>query len=275
MAAQSIDEVWPLLLAAARGGSLDAVRAAAAGDALVALYLPLCAAVPGRPFTVGHLAQTLDGFIATTRGESMFITGEENLLHMHRLRALCDAVVIGASTAQADDSRLTTRLVPGPNPLRVVIDPRRRLAVGLRLFSDGAAPTLLVCDAAHARAGERFGEAEVVGLPAHDGRIDYALILDLVQRRGCRTVFVEGGGATVTGFLAAGLLDRLQVTVAPALLGLGRPGLRLPEAQRLADARRLACRVQRMGDDVLFDCDLRAAAPTADGPSAAPPARNH
>jgi riboflavin-specific deaminase-like protein len=275
MAVQSIDEIWPLLLAAARGGSLDAVRAAAATDPLVALYLPLCAAVPGRPFTIGHLAQSLDGFIATMRGESMFITGQENLLHMHRLRALCDAVVVGASTAQADDSRLTTRLVPGPNPLRVVIDPRRRLAAGLRLFSDGAAPTLLVCDAARTRAGERFGEAEVVGLPARDGRIDYALIVDLLHRRGCRTVFVEGGGATVTGFLDAGLLDRLQVTVAPALLGLGQPGLRLPAAQRLADARRLACRVQRMGDDVLFDCDLRAGAPTADGPSAAPPARIH
>jgi riboflavin-specific deaminase-like protein len=205
----------------------------------------------------------------------MFITGQENLLHMHRLRALCDAVVIGASTAQADDSRLTTRLVPGPNPLRVVIDPRRRLAAGLRLFSDGAAPTLLVCDAAHARAGERFGAAEVVGLPARDGRLDYALILDLLHRRGCRTVFVEGGGATVTGFLDAGLLDRLQVTVAPALLGLGRPGLRLPEAPRLADARRLTCRVHRMGDDVLFDCDLRAGAPTADDPSAAVPARSY
>jgi riboflavin-specific deaminase-like protein len=266
MAVQSIDEVWPLLLAAARGGSLDTVRAAAAADPLVALYLPLCAAVPGRPFTIGHLAQTLDGYIATTRGESMFITGQENLLHMHRLRALCDAVVIGASTAQADDSRLTTRLVPGPNPLRVGIDPRRRLAAGLRPFSAGAAPTLLVCDAAHARAGERFGEAELVGLPAHDGRIEFALILDLLHRRGCRTVFVEGGGATVSGFLAAGLLDRLQVTVAPVLLGLGLPGVRLPEAHRLADARRLACRAQRMGDDVLFDCDLRAGDSTTGGP---------
>ena len=275
MAVQAIDEVWPLLLAAARGGSLDAVRAAAAVDPLVALYLPLCAAVSGRPFTIGHLAQTLDGFIATTRGESMFITGEENLLHMHRLRALCDAVVIGASTAQADDSRLTTRLVPGPNPLRVVIDPRRRLTASLRLFSDGAAPTLLVCDAARARAGEGFGEAEVAGLPAHDGRIDFALILDLLHRRGCRTVFVEGGGATVSGFLAAGLLDRLQVTIAPALLGDGLPGLRLPEVPRLADAARFACRVQRMGDDLLFDCDLRAGGPTTEGPAVSSPARIH
>jgi riboflavin-specific deaminase-like protein len=253
-----IEVIWPLLLAAARGGSADAVMAAAANDPLVALYLPLCRAAPGRPFAIGHLAQSLDGFIATRHGESMFITGDENVVHMHRLRALCDAVVVGASTVAADDSRLTTRLVPGPNPLRVVIDPRRRLPASLRLFSDGAAPTLLVCDAERAHAGERFGGAEVIGLPARDGRLDYAAILDLLHARRCRTVFVEGGGTTVSGFLAAGLLDRLQVTVAPALLGDGLPGLRLPEVPRLADALRLACRAQRMGDDVLFDCDLRA-----------------
>jgi riboflavin-specific deaminase-like protein len=251
-----IERIWPQLLAAVRGGSADAVHAAAANDPLVALYLPLCRDAGGDSFTIGHLAQSLDGFVATRRGESMFITGDENVVHMHRLRALCDAVVVGASTVAADDSRLTTRLVPGPNPQRVVIDPRRRLPATLRLFSDGAAPTLLVCDGARARSGERFGGAEVVGLPARDGRLDYAAVLGLLHGRGCRTVFVEGGGATVSGFLAAGLLDRLQVTVAPALLGDGLPGLRLPEVTRLADASPLACRVLRMGDDVLFDCDL-------------------
>lgn len=256
MEVPEFDRVWPLLLAAARGGSADAVQAAA-NDPLVALYLPFCGAGPGNPFTIGHLAQSLDGFIATRHGESMFITGDENVRHMHRLRALCDAVVVGASTVAADDSRLTTRLVPGPNPLRVVIDPRRRLPASLRLFSDGAAPTLLVCDAAHARAGERFGGAEVEGLPVRDGRLDFGEILELLHQRGCRTVFVEGGGVTVSGFLAAGLLDRLQVTVAPVLLGDGLPGLRLPKVPRLADAARLAYRVQRMGEDVLFDCDLR------------------
>jgi len=252
-----IDVVWPLLLAAVRGGGSEAALAAAASDPLVALYLPLCAA-RSRPFTIGHLAQSLDGLVATRRGESLFITGDENVVHMHRLRALCDAVVVGASTVLADDSRLTTRLVPGPNPLRVVIDPRRRLPASLRLFSDGAAPTLLVCDAARAQPGERFGEAEVVGLPARDGRLDYASILDLLHARGSRTVFVEGGGATVSGFLAAGLLDRLQITVAPALLGDGLPGLRVPAAPRLADAPSFAYRMLRMGDDVLFDCDPRA-----------------
>ena len=238
-----------------------------AADPLLALYLPICAARAGHPVVVAHLGQSLDGYIATHSGESQritatgatqFITGEQNTIHMHRLRALCDAVIVGADTVAADNSRLTTRLVPGPNPLRVVLDPRRRLGAHLRVFSDGAAPTLLVCEAAHGKPGERFGDAEIAAAPSRDGRLDLAAVLALLAHRGCHAVFVEGGGVTVSRFLEAGLLDRLQVTVAPVVIGKGRPGLCLPSAPRLADGLRPVCRVFQMGEDVLFDCDLRA-----------------
>ena len=71
-------------------------------------------------------------------------------------------------------------------------------------------------------------------------------------------IFVEGGGITVSAFLAAGLLDRLQVAVAPLLIGGGRPGVRVPESSALGDCMRPACCLFDMGHDVLFDCDLRA-----------------
>ena len=79
--------------------------------ALIDLYLPICGATDAHPITVGHLGQSLDGFIATHSGESQFATGEENILHLHRMRALCDAVVVGAGTVAADDPQLTTRYV--------------------------------------------------------------------------------------------------------------------------------------------------------------------
>src|SRR5206468_12479880 len=97
---------------------------------LIDLYLPICSGTAAHPLTVGHLGQSLDGFIATHAGESRWVTGEENMRHMHRLRALCDAVVVGAGTVAVDDPQLTTRLVAGPNPLRIVIDPTRRLDPG-------------------------------------------------------------------------------------------------------------------------------------------------
>jgi len=227
-------------------------------DPRLALYLPLCAARAGHPVVIGHLAQSLDGYIATRAGESQWLTGQPNVVHMHCLRALCDAVIVGADTVAADNSRLTTRLVPGPNPLRVILDPRRRLGADYRVFSDGAAPTLLVCDATRGNGGGRFGQAEVLGMPARDGRLDLAALLGELYRRGCHAVFVEGGGVTVSRFLEEGLLDRLHVAIASLVLGRGRPGLRLPAAERLSDGLRPAHRLFRMGEDVLFDCDLRA-----------------
>lgn len=222
------------------------------------LYGALQAASSTR-VTVGHLGQSLDGFIATCSGDSRYVNGRGNLLHLHRMRALCDAIVVGAGTVAADDPQLTTRLVPGPNPVRVVLDPDRRLDDGYRVFTDGAAPTLLACRARHADRPQ--GAAEVLAVPDTDGRFDLAALLDALHARGWRRVFVEGGGRTVSAFLAAGLLDRLQIAVAPLIIGEGRPAIRLPPPATLGDCRRPPHRVYRMGEDILFDCDLAAAPP--------------
>ena len=113
---------------------------------LLSLYLPICSATTARPLTVGHLGQSLDGFIATPSGDSQTVTGSDNIVHMHRLRALCDAVLVGAGTVAADDPLLTTRHVSGANPLRVVFDPRRRLTPTFRVFTDRTAPALYICE---------------------------------------------------------------------------------------------------------------------------------
>ena len=227
---------------------------------LIDLYAPVCSATAARPITLGHLGQSLDGFIATHAGESRWVTGEQNMIHMHRLRALCDAVMVGAGTVAIDDPQLTTRLVPGPNPLRVVIDPDRRLEATYRVFAEPSADTLYVCARSLVRSGEeRVGHAMIVGLDAApDSGIDLAALLRLLRARGCARVFVEGGGVTVSDFLAANLLDRLHIAIAPLLIGDGRPAIRIPPRAALGDCHRPRYRVFRMGEDILFDCDLRA-----------------
>ena len=232
-----------------------------AGDAqraFIDLYLPICSATPAHPLTVGHLGQSLDGFIATHSGDSQFVTGEENLRHMHRMRALSDAVLVGAGTVAADDPQLTTRQVSGPSPLRVVIDPMRRLPDTYRVFHDDAAPTLYVCGRTRIARGElRLGSADVLGVHEGPGGLDLTELVEHLRARGCTRLFVEGGGVTVSAFLAAGLLDRLHVAVAPFLIGAGRPAIRLPAPDLLRECARPRHRVFRMGTDVLFDCELR------------------
>jgi riboflavin-specific deaminase-like protein len=228
---------------------------------LLDLYLPLCSATCRRPVAIGHLGQSLDGFIATESGDSQFVTGHANVVHMHWLRGLCDAIVVGAGTVAADDPQLTTRLVPGPHPLRVIFDPSRRLTAEFRVFSDSAAPTLYVCLDEHVCEGEtHVGAAQVVGLPESVPGGAPAALLQLLRARGCARVFVEGGGVTVSAFLEAGLLDRLHLAVAPVIIGNGRPAIRLRPPTQLRDCLRPSYRVFRMGGDVLFDCDLRATA---------------
>jgi riboflavin biosynthesis pyrimidine reductase len=99
--------------------------------------------------------------------------------------------------------------------------------------------------------------AEVLAVPTSDGRLRLDALLETLHRRGLRRLFVEGGGMTVSAFLAAGLLDRLQVAVTPLLIGEGRRGLSLPAGTALGDCLRPTCRVFRMGGDILFDCEPR------------------
>lgn len=226
--------------------------------AMLDLYLPICAATEQAPVVVGHLGQSLDGFIALSSGDSDYVTGPANILHLHRMRALCDAVVVGAETVSADDPALTARYAGGRNPTRVIIDPMRRLAATHGVFTDGVAPTLVVCDEAHVDR-EGTAAANVVGVPCDESGLDLDAVLDALRARSLFSVFVEGGGKTVSAFLERGLLDRLQIAIAPIVIGRGRPGLTLAPRERIDDCLRLAPQYYAMGGDVLCDCDLRAA----------------
>jgi riboflavin-specific deaminase-like protein len=226
---------------------------------LLDLYLPISSATAARPITVGHLGQSLDGFIATSSGDACFVTGPQNILHLHRLRALCDAVIVGARTVENDNPRLTTRLVSGANPLRVVVDPKRRLADSHHVFSDGDANTVRVTGRGNGSSARSSTDRELV-VGYADGHLDLHDLVRQLRARGCARIFVEGGGVTVSSFLEAGLLDRLHIAVAPLLIGEGRPAIRMAPRRLLKDCMKVRPRIYRTGEDVLFDCDLRASA---------------
>jgi diaminohydroxyphosphoribosylaminopyrimidine deaminase/5-amino-6-(5-phosphoribosylamino)uracil reductase len=220
------------------------------------LFGALRATPCGRPIVVGQIGQSLDGRIATLTGHSRYINGPEGIAHLHRLRAVVDAVVVGAGTVRTDDPQLTVRCVAGPNPVRVVIDPRGTLPAGSRAFAcDGI--RRIVITRRQACPGVA-GDIETIALPDIAGRIAPAAILDALFERGLRRVLIEGGAQTVSSFLSAGCLDRLHVVVAPMILGSGKAGLDLPPVADMTGALRVPMRTHCLGSEILFDCDLSA-----------------
>ncbi len=225
-----------------------------AADAIEALYGPLCTRSVEQTFVIAHLAQSLDGRIAAANGASRWISGDEDLQHTHRMRALADAVIVGTDTILHDDPLLTVRRCSGNHPARVIIDPRRKLKGDHQVFTDRSTPTLLITTEDNSNNTPIDG-AEIIALPRDgDGKIAPAAIVAALKARGLHWLFIEGGGVTVSHFLRAGCLDRLQLTVAPVIMGSGRPSLTLPEIMDPASGLRPTVRRITLGDDTLFEC---------------------
>ncbi|PZQ16123.1 MAG: deaminase [Ancylobacter novellus] len=244
------DAAWKAVRAARHGAT---VPAALAGHPLCDALIPIAVA---RSIVVAQLGQSLDGRVATVTGSSHFINGPGGIVHLHRLRALVDAVVVGVGTVCADDCRLTVRRVEGQAPARVVVDPAGRVPDDARVFADDGARRILI-RAEGARRSCVPG-VETVHLRITAGQIAPFDVVAALARRGLRRILVEGGADTVSRFVAAEAVDRLHVMVAPLIVGSGRPGLVLAPVSELVQARRPATRTFPLpGGDVLFDCDMR------------------
>ncbi len=220
------------------------------------IFGPLRTGARDAMMVVGQLGQTLDGRIATVTGHSKYINGPAGLTHLHRVRAVVDAVVVGVGTAVADNPRLNVRLVTGPHPARVVIDPKARLEPdALVWLDDGARRIVIVADQVKPKTPHGV---EVISLPSRNGQLAPADILKALFTLGLKRILIEGGADTVSRFMQAGCLDRLHVIVAPIIMGSGRPGFSLPAIEHMDQAVRIKMHPHPLEDEMLFDCDLSA-----------------
>jgi diaminohydroxyphosphoribosylaminopyrimidine deaminase/5-amino-6-(5-phosphoribosylamino)uracil reductase len=210
-------------------------------------FAPLRARALGRTFTICHLAQTLDGRVATASGDSKWIGCPENLIHAHRMRALCDGVLVGGHTLRTDRPRLTVRHVSGRSPARIVI---------------GASPAdMASLLALEPRPVFSIGDSDVdpqpgverIRIERENGIIPIHKILTALYERGILSVLIEGGAMTATGFLDAGVIDVLQLHISPMILGSGLPSFCSEQTRPISGAVRFSAHdYLPMGEGVMF-----------------------
>jgi diaminohydroxyphosphoribosylaminopyrimidine deaminase/5-amino-6-(5-phosphoribosylamino)uracil reductase len=220
-----------------------------------------------KPFVVLKVASTLDGKIATRRGDSKWITGEVARRFVHRLRDHADGVLVGIGTVLRDDPKLTARIKGGRDPYRIVLDSRLRIPERASVFKGSPSKVII----ATTRKGsnvkrkslERRG-VRVLVLDSREGRVDLKACLKRLGAAGITTLLVEGGSQVNGSFLDEGAVDRFYCFFSPKWMGdpmapdiFGGKGARdLKAAVRLHQVR-----WRRMGEDVLLEGYVRRGGP--------------
>lgn len=248
---------WLAVLAA------SASRSAAAtdlpGNSLWPLYAPLARIGHDQDIVIGQIGQSLDGRIATPTGHSHYINGKTAIVHLHRLRALVDAVVVGVGTVVADDPQLTVRHVrPGSTqPARVVLDPSGRVPHSARCLSADGARRIVVRCSEHPPLNIAGVESVTIAASAN-GAMAPGAVLAALRGMGLRRILIEGGAKTLSHFIQTGCLDRLHIMTAPMIIGSGPMGIQLAAIDRLDQALRPAVTTFALPDgDILSDCAFK------------------
>lgn len=223
-----------------------------------------------QPFVILKSALTLDGRIATSSGESQWITNEYSREHVHRLRDKVDAIMVGVGTVLHDDPRLTTRLAAGGrDPMRIVVDSKLRTPTDAAIVNlDSAARTVIfttqLADQQKIAAMRLLPMVDVVQLPSKDDKVDLSAVMHYLFEHGVQTVLVEGGAELNMALFNEKLIDRVMFYFAPKLLGgadgqsmfAGHGVVHLADALQLTDVRSCC-----FADDVLIEGDVVTCSP--------------
>ena len=222
----------------------------------------------GRPFITLKIAQSADGYIAAPNGDSKWISSEESRRRVHLWRSQDDAVLVGRNTAQNDNPSLTVRMVEGRQPKRVVIDGPRKLPDNLNLFSDAFEEKTIVLtydkgvgrdetDPMLKMLHSNYFRGEVVVTEQKKGHVDLRDAMNKLGKLGITSVLVEGGQQLSTALLKEGLVDRLQLFIAPKLLGGGTKSVFGLGIERMEDVIPFRdFKWEQVGPDMLLTSNL-------------------
>ncbi|MCP8316208.1 MAG: 2,5-diamino-6-(ribosylamino)-4(3H)-pyrimidinone 5'-phosphate reductase [archaeon] len=209
-----------------------------------------------RPYVILNAAMTIDGKIATKKGDSK-ISSKDDLVRVHKIRASVDAIMVGINTVLIDDPSLKVKYCEGKNPIRIVVDSKARTPITSRIISDKDAPTLIaVTKKAPIDRVNKLEEAGAKVIVCGEGeKVDLAILLKTLKDMGIKKVLVEGGGNVNWSIISQGFFDELQVTIGPFIVG-GRDAITLVEGngvEKMDESIRVKLhKVEQHGDEVVL-----------------------
>ena len=216
----------------------------------------------GIPFVTAKFAVSLDGKIATRRGDSRWISGREARKYVHNLRYTTDAIMAGVNTVLADDPHLTTRCSGGrggtarKQPLRVIVDGKGRTPLTARVFNEPGRTLLAWGRTATPEEKAAFVQAgaEILESPTAEGLVDLEKLLGALGEREITSVLVEGGGILLGSLFDRRLVDRVIAFIAPIIIGGGeaKTAVAGKGVDKVVDSLRLErVGVEKLGDDLV------------------------
>lgn len=189
------------------------------------IFLPIAAELLNRAILISHFAQTLDGKIATNSGSSKWIGNEENLMHAHRMRALCEGIIVGRQTLLSDKPRLNVRHCAGDDPKKIIVgrnNCKEEISdiLGDNFIEVSTKKTTADCD-------------NSIAMESFDG----SKILEELYKKGIQSVYLEGGSKTTSAFLKCSGLDQIQLHISPIILGSGVSNFSLPDINDISEGK--------------------------------------
>ena len=200
-------------------------------------------------FFIGQIGQSLDGKIALNNGKSHYINDKLSIIYLHCLRSICQAVVVGVNTIIKDNPQLTTRMVKGPNPVRVIIDPSLKLTNRLNIFKDGNKNIVFTQKVSQ----KKFKNTTVYKLPKKDFTLQIHKKLQLLN---FSSVLIEGGATTLSKFIDNKLIDIMQFIISPMIIGSGINSLNLKPISNLDNALRPKNKIYRFGKEIIVSLNF-------------------